>query len=375
MTDKINVLAVDDVEQNLIAIEALIASPTVNVLKASSGNAALEILLTHEVALALLDVQMPQMDGFELATLIRGSERTRGIPLIFLTAAAREPEKYFRGYDAGAVDFLYKPIDPAVLKSKVGIFVELYSQKIQLASQLKALEQALRLNEMFTAVLGHDLRNPLSAVATGAAVILKASDDLRTRSAAERIQISTRRMVKMVEQLLDVARIRSHGLTLEPRLTNYLELCSSIADELEGQSTSRRVKIDSIGDVSGVVDPDRFSQVISNLVSNALQHGKSDTPVRVLINGRGPRSIDIDVANEGLIPAEDLPHVFESFNAGHASRKSRQGLGLGLYIVKQFVVAHGGDVSVRSSAEAGTVFSVSIPRATVSVNSRTGTFL
>lgn len=375
MTEKINVLAVDDVEQNLIAIEALIASPTVNVLKASSGNEALEMLLSHDVALALLDVQMPQMDGFELATLIRGSERTRSIPLIFLTAAAREPEKFFRGYDAGAVDFLYKPIDPAVLKSKVGVFVELYSQKIQLASQLKALEQALKLNEMFTAVLGHDLRNPLSAVSNGAAVILKASNDPRVCSTAERIQISTRRMVKMVEQLLDVARIRSHGLALEPRLTNYLELCSSIADELEGQSTSRRVTIDTIGDVSGIVDPDRFSQVFSNLVSNALQHGESDSTVRVLINGRAPRSIDIDVANEGLIPPDHLPHVFESFNAGHASRKARQGLGLGLYIVKQFVAAHGGDVSVRSSAETGTVFSVSMPRATVSSSSRTGTLL
>lgn len=363
VSEKINVLAVDDVEQNLTAIEALIASPSVNVLKAASGTEALELLLTHEVALALLDVQMPNMDGFELATLIRGSERTRGVPLIFLTAAAREPDKYFRGYDAGAVDFLYKPLDPEVLKSKVSIFVELHSQKARLASQLEELRQALKLNEMFVAVLGHDLRNPLAAVSTGAALLLKASDDPRVCATAERIQTSTVRMVKMVEQLLDVARIRSDGLALELQKADYAELCSSIADELESGRATHRVKIETTGDVMGHIDVDRFSQVISNLVGNALQHGAPESPVRLAVDGSSPDRIQVEVSNDGTIPSEQVPYIFESFSPGHASRKSRQGLGLGLYIVKQFVNAHGGDVTVRSTDASGTVFSLSMPRA------------
>ena len=362
MTHRINVLAVDDVEQNLTAIEALIASPTVNVLKAASGMEALELLLSHEVALALLDVQMPGMDGFELATLIRGAERTRHVPLIFLTAAARESDKYFQGYGAGAVDFLYKPLDPAVLKSKVEVFVQLHMQKLSLASQLEELRQALRLNEMFVAVLGHDLRNPLASVQTGASLLLKASDDPRVRSTAERIQTSTIRMVKMVEQLLDVARIRAEGLTLALSKADYALVCKTIVQELEGVCGASRVVIEAAGDVTGLVDVDRFSQIISNLVGNALQHGKDGQPVRLTIDGAAPDHVRVDVANDGTIPADLLPNIFDSFSASESSRRSRQGLGLGLYIVKQFVDAHGGVVTVRSTEASGTVFSLSMPR-------------
>ena len=362
MTHMINILAVDDVEQNLTAIEALIGSDTVNVLKAASGTEALELLLVHEVALALLDVQMPGMDGFELATLIRGSDRTRHVPLIFLTAGARESEKYFRGYGAGAVDFLYKPLDPDVLKSKVGIFVELHLQKLSLARQLEELRQALKLNEMFVAVLGHDLRNPLAAVQTGAALLLKGSEDPRVRLTAERIQNSTQRMVKMVEQLLDVARIRAEGLVLELKTADYAALCRNIADELESANAAPRVRIDACGDVVGQVDVDRFSQVISNLIGNALQHGSANSPIWLTIDGNAEDSLKVEVKNDGAISTDQIPSLFDSFSAGEASRRSRQGLGLGLYIVKQFVVAHGGDVTVRSSEAGETVFSLSMPR-------------
>lgn len=362
VTDMINILAVDDVEQNLIAIEALLRSGNINVLKATSGTQALELLLTHEVALALLDVQMPGMDGFELATFIRGSERTRHVPLIFLTAGTREPEKYFRGYGAGAVDFLYKPLDPDVLKSKVEIFVELHQQKISIARQVEELRKALKLNEMFVAVLGHDLRNPLAAVQTGAAVLLKGSDDPRVRATADRIQISTSRMLKMVQQLLDVARIRADGLALELRKADYARLCQNIADELEGADDTPRTLIEAWGDVTGQVDVDRFSQVISNLIGNALQHGGKCAPVRLVIDGTDADRIKVSVSNEGVIAPDQIPCLFDSFSAGGASHRSRQGLGLGLYIVKQFVDAHGGDVIVQSSEASGTVFSLSMPR-------------
>ncbi len=357
----INVMVVDDVAQNLTAIEALLARPGITVLKASSGTQALELLLTHEVALALVDVQMPGMDGFELASLIRGSDRTRSVPLIFLTAASREQETSFRGYEAGAVDFLYKPIDRKVLLSKVNVFVELYTQRKQMASQLEALQQSLHINEMFAAVLGHDLRNPLSAITSGSGLLRRLSDDAKIQSVALRMEASAQRMARMVDQLLDVARIRSDGLVLQLQQTDYAELCQGIVDELVSAAPERQVQLEVREDVRGRADVDRLSQVISNLVANALQHGEPGEPVRLSLDGARADQITIRVQNRGVIPAAHMPHLFEPFKAG-IDGLSRDGLGLGLYIVKHFVDAHGGEVRAHSDAQAGTVFELALPR-------------
>jgi CheY-like chemotaxis protein len=131
-------LLVDDLEENLLALSALLQRDDVELLLARSGLEALELLLQHEVALALLDVQMPDMDGFELAELIRGSERTRNVPLIFVTAGVRDERRLFKGYESGAVDFLYKPIEPHILRNKAEVFFQLYRQKQQLALELRS---------------------------------------------------------------------------------------------------------------------------------------------------------------------------------------------------------------------------------------------
>ncbi|ARP94157.1 hybrid sensor histidine kinase/response regulator [Bordetella genomosp. 13] len=363
MSSDINILVVDDVEQNLIAMEAVLARPGLRIRKASSGVEALEILLAEDVALALVDVQMPQMDGFELAELIRGSERTRNIPLIFLTAAALDRDHYFRGYEAGAVDFLYKPIDPRVLGSKVNVFVELYTQRATLDSQLQALRRALHLNELFTAVLGHDLRNPLSAVMNASAILTKLSEHPMAVSAAQRIQQTTVRMSKMVEQLLDVARIRSSGLVLQVRSTDYAEVCRHIVEELS-VAAPERVRLEVRGDVMGEADPDRLAQVVSNLVGNALQHGEADSPIWVEVDGNHAERLTVRVSNRGVIPQHQLYKVFEPFQSGVLQRgpDHGQGLGLGLYIVKSFVEAHGGKVGAQSAAPQGTEFHFTIPR-------------
>ncbi|TCS35652.1 signal transduction histidine kinase [Paucimonas lemoignei] len=359
--DEINILVVDDVEQNLIATEAILAQPGIRILKASSGPEALEILLAHEIALALVDVQMPQMDGFELAELIRGSERTRAVPLIFLTAVSREAKSTFRGYEAGAVDFLHKPIDVAVLKSKVNVFVELHAKKKQLRQQLEELQQALRMNELFTAVLGHDLRTPLSTI-LGAADLIMLSEDPKARATAKLIKSSGKRMSKMVNQLLDVARIRSGGIQLHCKETDYVQLCRSIIAEFDASQESPRIEMTATGNVAGMADPDRLGQVLSNLIGNALQHGDGDQPVRVGIDGSQSGRIIVEVGNGGTIPAALRERIFEPYHSAQTSGKNTEGLGLGLYIVKQFVEAHGGSVELRSSEGDGTVFSVSMPR-------------
>ncbi len=151
MTKKttIKCLIVDDIPKNLVALEALLKNESVVFLKAHSGNEALELLLANnDIALALLDVQMPEMNGFELAEYIRGSEKTRHIPLIFITAGSNEENWQFKGYESGAVDFLYKPINPHILASKVNIFFDLHRQRQEISRQLEERTEALRINDM-----------------------------------------------------------------------------------------------------------------------------------------------------------------------------------------------------------------------------------
>ena len=355
----INVLAVDDVPQNLAAIEAVVSQPGVFVIKAASGTEALELLLVKEVALALVDVQMPGMDGFELAELLRGAERTRNVPIIFMTAATHDPTRTFRGYEAGAVDFLYKPVDPQILRSKVDVFVELYSQRRKLSMQLEEIKNALRLNEMFAAVLSHDLRNPLNSISLGTEMLLRTSSDPKVVSTAERLRTSTRRMAKMIEQLLDVARIRAGGVQLILQPSDVSKVCVTIRDELERTSGPARIALTVDGDTRATFDVDRLSQVVSNLVGNALQHGEPNTPVSVAVNGDDPGAVSVRIGNQGVIPPERMQSLFEPFGAGSATRS---GLGLGLYIANQFVQAHGGSVKASSIPGDQTLFEFSIPR-------------
>ncbi|WFR78537.1 hybrid sensor histidine kinase/response regulator [Janthinobacterium rivuli] len=362
MTAPIHILVVDDIAQNLVAAEAVLARPGIVILKASSGAQALELLLTHEVALALIDVQMPQMDGFELAELIRGSERTRSIPLIFLTAASREPSYSFRGYEAGAVDFLYKPIDVKALQSKVAVLVQLYQQKRELSAQLDELKHALHLNELFTAVLGHDLRTPLSVVMNGAMLLPMMSDHPKVVVTAQRIESSAKRMARMVDQLLDLARIRSGTMELRSSTHDYLALARAIVDEFETAGQAALVEVSSVGELHGLCDAGLLSQVISNLLSNALTHGEQGAPVQLALDGRDADSIQLRIANRGVIPAALLPTLFEPFQQAGEKRKTGQGLGLGLYTVNMFVKAHGGTVELTSTAAQGTLATVRIPR-------------
>ncbi|MCY1007092.1 response regulator [Nannocystis pusilla] len=208
--EPINFLLVDDTEQNLIALEALLRRDGLNILTARSGFEALELLLVHDVALAFLDVQMPGMDGFELAELMRGTERTKNVPIIFITAGARDSERVFQGYESGAVDFLHKPIDPRVLRSKADVFFELSRQR-------RDCTHALRLNEMFVGILGHDLRTPLSAIQTGTEILEQLVEGDDQRGILRRMFVSSHRMNEMIEQLLDLTRAAGRRPRLRAR--------------------------------------------------------------------------------------------------------------------------------------------------------------
>jgi two-component system sensor histidine kinase/response regulator len=363
MEKLVKCLLVDDLEENLLALAALLRRQDVEILTARTGSEALELLLLHDVALALLDVQMPEMDGFELAELMRGSERTRQVPIIFITAGARDQHRVFKGYESGAVDFLFKPIEPHILQNKADVFFQLHRQKQQLAHELREKTETLRLNEMLTAVLSHDLRSPLNAVLTSALLIQRRSTEEPVKQTADRILSSGRRMSRMIEDMLDMARARlAGGIPLKREPADLGALVDRVVSEVQAAYPERRIEVVQTGDRGGNWDGERLAQVASNLLGNALQHGDASGVVRVTVDGTRSAAVVITVENSGTIPSDLLPQLFDPFRGARRQTGRTEGLGLGLYIVQQVVIAHGGSVDVQSGNDNRTAFVVRVPR-------------
>ncbi|HEV7716619.1 MAG TPA: hybrid sensor histidine kinase/response regulator [Steroidobacteraceae bacterium] len=363
MPSRVICLLVDDLEENLLALTALLKQDDVELLTARSGAEALEILLAHDVALAFLDVQMPDMDGFELAELMRGSERTRHVPIIFVTAGGRDQHRLFKGYETGAVDFLYKPIESHILKNKADVFFELHRQKQLLAQKLHEQTETLRLNEMFTAVLGHDLRNPLNAIVTSAHVLQRVSDPDTVKQTAGRILSSGKRMGRMIEDMLDLARARlAGGFTVKRAPADFGALIQRVVKEHQAAFPEHRIDVSTAGDVTGDWDAERLAQAASNLIGNALQHGERGTPVEVRLDGSDTGVVVLSVSNAGRISPDLLPYLFDPFRGGERHLARNEGLGLGLYIVQQIVKAHQGTVDVHAEDPSHIAFRVTLPR-------------
>ena len=361
-------LLVDDLADNLVALSALLKRPDLTLFTARSGTEALELLLQHDFALAIIDVHMPVMDGFELAELLRGTERCKHLPIIFATAAPREQHRIFKGYESGAVDFLFKPIDPHILRHKADVFFQLYRQRQQLALEVRERErllsetrETLRLNEMFTAALSHDLRTPLSAIVAGAAMLAGGERELERR-VAERILSSGRRMTEMIDQLLDLSRARlSGGIAITPEPLDLRALAERIVNEVHTGAPGATVEISQEGDLAGCWDGGRLGQVLSNLLTNAIRHGQVGA-IRVELVGRDPAEVELAVHNAGVINESVRGQLFDPFRAGNSALSRKEGLGLGLYIVKQIVAAHGGTIEVQSDEPTGTRFTLKLPR-------------
>lgn len=365
MLAPVKCLLVDDLDENLLALSALLRGEGVELLQARSGAQALELLLVHDVALALLDVQMPEMDGFQLAELMRGSERTRHVPIIFVTAGGRDQQRVFKGYESGAVDFLFKPIEPHILRNKAAVFFQLYRQKQQLAHELRERTETLRLNEMFVAMLGHDLRNPLNAILTSAALLQRRAPDEAIGSTAGRILQGGRRMSGMIENMLDLARGRlAGGIPVQRAAADLGAIVERVLQEVQAAQPDARIVISRRGgSLGGEWDAERLAQVVSNLVGNALQHGEPGGTVELVLDGGDAAQLTLVVANEGCIAQELLPSLFDPFRSGERPRGRNEGLGLGLYIVQQIVQAHGGRVDVEPCRDSRrTLFTVQLPR-------------
>ena len=244
---KVKLLLVDDRKENLFALGSLLEDFDTEIFKAESGGKALDLMVDHDFALAILDVQMPDMDGFELAELMRGADKTKAVPIIFITAAAKTSGFAFRGYETGAVDFLYKPVDPLILKSKVRVFIELDQQKRQLKLQMtqlkaakEAAETANQLKSAFLANMSHEIRTPLGAL-IGFAELLE-DPSLKASDKSEYVKIigrSGKALVRLIDDILDLSKVEAGHMEIENIRFSPLTLVQEVV-ELLGKSANRQ---------------------------------------------------------------------------------------------------------------------------------------
>ena len=392
MASSVNILIVDDLPENLIALEALIRRDHLTVHAASSGDDALSLLLEHDFALALLDVQMPGMNGFELAELMRGTERTRRIPIVFVSAAGRELNHAFRGYEAGAVDFLHKPLDAYAVNSKVAVFVDMYRQRSEMRRQVEALElarreqqallerlnaaqqeleHAVKMRDDFMSIVTHELRTPLNTLFLESQLRrmqldrgnMAAFDPARLDAMFARDDRQIRNMVRLIEDMMDVSRIRSGTLSVRPVKIELSLLLQRVVDDLAQQAAAvgSTITLQAPEPVDGWWDEFRIEQVAVNLLTNALRYG-SGKPVEVSLSP-APDGAHIEVRDHGIgISQEDQKRIFRQFERAGGGR-SADGLGLGLFITQQLVEAHGGSIKVYSEPGNGSVFILHLPHA------------
>ncbi len=377
--DKIKVLLVDDLEENLLALESLLRHPSIEFMRARSGVAALELLLVHDFALAMLDVQMPEMDGFELAEMMRGTVQTRTVPIIFVTAGARDRIATFKGYDKGAVDFLYKPLDSHIVKSKVNVFIELAHQKHLLQKQLmetqvllKERDEALQTRDEFLSIASHELKTPLTSLHLQLQLVARIleRDDITPETKLQKInrgfsvcERQSGKLASLLDELLDLTRIRLGRLQLETAPVELNSLTRDIVERFRHDANQAGVEIhfDGVGEVRGIWDPNRVDQIISNLLSNAIKYGAGQ-PAFIRIN-RTPdgRRARFEIQDRGIgIPPDMIGKIFERFERA-VKGSAFAGLGLGLYITRQIVEAHQGKIEVESAPGQGTKFIVELP--------------
>ena len=356
------ILIVDDRPENLMALDSILVALEAQTVAAADGNAALTACLNHEFALALLDVQMPGMDGYELAELLRGDARTDRIPIIFLTAAYGESQHVFRGYEAGAVDYIVKPYEPAVLLGKVRVFLELDAQRRELQAQRVQLEAVNRELEAFSYSVSHDLRAPLRAIEGFSQALLEDLGDQLdgpSRVLLDRLSFEARRMAQLIQDLLTLSRVTRAEMRIEP--VDLTALARDVAAMLRQGHPQSTAEIDVQPGLKATGDPRLLRQLLENLIGNAWKFS-SDRPQPMISvgatnkdgrteyfvrdNGAG---FDMRYADKLFVPFQRL-HGAEEF----------AGTGVGLSTVLRIVTRHGGRIWAEGEVGRGATFTFTL---------------
>ncbi|HUR40714.1 MAG TPA: response regulator [Verrucomicrobiae bacterium] len=391
--ERINILLVDDQPGKLLTYETMLAQLDENLVKVSSGEQALQQLLKTEFAIVLLDVCMPNIDGFELATLIRQHPRCRHTAIIFISAVNMSDVDRQRGYALGAVDYLSVPVVPELLRARVGVFADLYRKTIALQrmnqelearvaertaalekdlAERKRLEEALviadRRKDQFLAVLAHELRNPLAPIRTAVDTMwLRPIQDETLLQCRDVIGRQVEHMTRLVDDLMDISRITRGSIKLERRPVE-------ISDVVRRAIETHRPLLDARGHALTVDMPEqplvvegdttRLAEAVGNLLNNAGKYTEERGRIEVEVRRAGDAEVQVCVRDSGVgIPPELLPAVFEMFTQiDHTLHRSQGGLGIGLALVRELVEMHGGRVEGFSEGLGkGSEFVLSLP--------------
>ena len=395
----VRILAVDDREDNLLSIETILEQEHYIIVKANSGRAALKILLQqHDFTLILMDVQMPDMNGFETASLIYEREKLRHIPIIFITAHNQGEERMYEGYKMGGVDFIYKPINSELLRYKVSVFVELYQKTHQLLNHERKLladnrnlekeveerklkeekihllnEQLLENNiqlkstieelDRFAYVASHDLQEPLRKILVFSDKLqtkYKDSLDVEVAQSLEKIAKASARMQSLINDLLKFSRQTTVNEDFVSIALNPL-LQDVIADlEVEIEKSSALISLDTLPEIWGI--PSQIRQLFQNLLSNALKFRKKDeSPVIRIYSEPWNNSTRIIVHDNGIgfdpRYADEIFMVFKRLHSYHEF----EGTGVGLSICKKIIDKHSGSIRAESKIGEGSKFIIEFP--------------
>jgi two-component system, sensor histidine kinase and response regulator len=359
------ILVVDDRKENLFAMETLLRSLECEIFTAESGNEALSYTLRHDFALILLDVNMPEMDGFELAELLRSHDDTKQIPIIFVTAINKEDKSVFKGYESGAVDYLFKPVDSDILLSKVKVFLQLNRQKKQLEKIQAELERSNQSLNEFAQVVSHDMKNPLNAITGLCELVLRKHAEGLSDKGVESIKHiagSANRMMHLITDVLAYAQVNAkQGGYSEVELQSVLD---EVLKDLNNPLALTSAKIELTGQLPIVLaDRTQMYQLLQNVISNGLKYRHPErTPfVRIFTElmeeGAACR---IGISDNGIgMKQEDIPKIFDPFKRLD-NAKSYEGTGLGLATVKKIVEQYGGRIDVVSLLGEGTTVYITL---------------
>ncbi len=394
--DPVNVLLVDDQAAKLLSYETILSSLGENLIRANSGKEALEHLLKRPIAVVLVDVCMPELDGFELAAMIRSHPRFQRTAIILVSSILVEDVDRLKGYDSGAVDYISVPIVPGLLRAKVAVFADLYRKTealerlnqdlelrvIERTAEIEAArheaERANQLKDEFLAILSHELRTPLNAITGWAHMLLNGGLDPEAQvKAAETINRNALLQARLISDLLDVSRIVSGRLRLDLKPVNLSLILQAAIDAIRPEAAAKNIHLETeLVDLDPVAgDSARLQQVVSNLLANAVKFTPVNGHVLIRLAQAGKR-VELFIQDNGPgISPEFLPHIFERFRQGDSSTtRIHQGLGLGLTIVRRLVEMHGGSVQAMNREDgAGAIFKIVLPFSALSATALSDT--
>ena len=381
---KYKILLVDDRPENLITLEGILESPELEIYTANSGNEALGILLEHDFALVLMDVQMPGMDGFETAEIMRSNDKTKQIPIIFVTAISKQRKHIFRGYRAGAVDYLYKPLDLEILKSKMSAFIEFFKHRTALQETTKKLqktvleledakdiaENATNTKSLFLASMSHEIRTPLNGIIGMADLGLMDTDiSGLQKERLEDIKKSGETLLEIINDILDISKVEADAFELEEIEFSLRDLVERIFNTISIKAIDGKNELicDIDEDIPDIIigDPLRLKQILTNLLNNGIKFTSEGTiklSVEMLENIEEQLRLKFCIVDTGIgIHEEALGKLFATYSQADVSTtRTHGGTGLGLNISQKLVNLMGGNISVESEVNKGSSFCFSL---------------